>query len=68
MGPELYEKASKGPKQVIAHLDEDKCYYEWDLSKALRYGACLGIKGGLKFTYVRETRTLKAVGLCTMNK
>ena len=67
LGPELYKQASKGPKQVSVKASNGDLYLILgSLSKSLRYGACLELQDGLKFTYLKETRLFKAAGLCTM--
>lgn len=67
LGSELYTKASKGPKQVSVQATDRELYQICgSLSKSLRYGACLGLKDGMKLTYSKETKLLKATGMCTM--
>ena len=70
LGKDLYANASKGKKQVTVLAKEDDLYdlFGCSLTKSLRYGSCLHIKEGLKMTYSKETRVLKATGSCAMSR
>jgi len=70
LGSDLFIKASKGAKQVTVKASNDELYDMLGCtpSKSLRYGACLTLKEGLKFTYVKEERVLEATGMCYMEK
>jgi len=71
MGKELYASASKGKKQVSVSANEDAVdtlFGGFALQKSLRYGSVLYLKEGLKLTYSKETRVLKATGSCAMSR
>ncbi|KAK9792260.1 hypothetical protein WJX73_001004 [Symbiochloris irregularis] len=69
VGEELSNAAKNGPKQFEAKASNAQCDDVFGgFYKGLRYGGCLELCDGLKFTYDKASKELKISGMYSMSK